>query len=269
MTIAILMTCHNRCDLTVHCLSRLVLVALPEGIKVQVTLVDDGSSDNTLDQVQRRFPFVDVIRGDGNLYWCGGMRIAWLHAAKADPDYYVFLNDDVSLELFALEDLISIVGSSCARRIAVGVMKDPNSGSVTYGGRFGKKGAGLREPTGKPEICATFNANLVLLTRAVYRELGVFHHSYVHGMGDYDYGFEAVRRGVEVIQSGRYLGSCAKNPTDGTFYDRSLSRKRRFNLIMQPKGLPFRSWLTYNRRNSGWLWPYHSLAPYLRILLGL
>jgi len=268
MTIAVLMTCHNRRELTLNCLSCLARATLPEGSKVEVTLVDDGSSDGTGEQVAARFPSVEVIRGDGNLYWCGGMREAWKHAAKTDPDYYVFLNDDVALALNAMVELIGSAGSPAARRIIVGAMRDPVSGRVTYGGRFGRKGDDLREPAGHPEVCTTMNANLTLVTRAVYQEMGMFYEGFSHGLGDYDYGFQAVRRGIEVIQSACFLGSCARNSTQGTFLDRSLPRRRRFQLIMQPKGLPWRAWVAYNRRNSGWLWAYHSIAPYLRIVLG-
>jgi GT2 family glycosyltransferase len=56
-------------------------------------------------------------------------------------------------------------------------------------------------PTGRPELCDTLNANAVLVPGKVYSELGVFHDDYTHGMGDFDCGYQAGRRGARFIQS--------------------------------------------------------------------
>lgn len=268
MHIAALLTCHNRRPLTLRALGQITSLDDRPRLHLQTVLVDDGSTDGTSEAVRGEFPEVQLLHGEGSLFWCGGMRMAWEHAARSDPDYYLLVNDDTVLEKSALAALLELVGGPDSRRVGVGAIKDPESGRATYGGRRGSRGEKLVEPSGKPERCITFNANLVLIPRAVYRELGVFHHAYTHGLGDFDYGFEATRRGIEVIQTPGFVGSCSHNPIAGTFVDRSLGRAARFRLIRSPKGLPVREWVTYNRRNSGWLWPYRCVAPYLRILLG-
>ncbi len=49
---------------------------------------------------------------------------------------------------------------------------------------------------------------------------------------------------------------------------RTLPRHERWRRLQSPKGLPFREWCLYNRRNAGWIWPWRCLSPWLRILLG-
>lgn len=269
MHITALLTCFNRRELTLRCITSLKALDRPNGTCLSVVLVDDNSCDGTADAVKGILPDVEVLRGTGCLYWCGGMRKAWQHAAQSDPDYYLLVNDDTLIEKCALTELCNIVGSPSSKIIGVGAIRDPDTGAPTYGGLQGIRGSKLLAPTGRPESCTTLNANLVLIPRKVFQEMGVFHEAYTHGLGDYDYGFQAAKRGIQIIQTPEFVGACKTNSITGTFLDRSLCRTERWKLVQSPKGLPFRPWLTFNRRNSGWLWPYRVITPYLRILLGL
>ena len=266
--ITALLTCHNRRELTLLCLSQLSALDLPEGTHLDVVLVDDGSRDGTSVIVREKYPEVGILQGDGSLFWCGGMRKAWAHAAIADPDFYLLVNDDTMVERDALLELLKIVPAPDARKIGVGAIQDPTTGFATYGGRRGANGIILVDPTGQPELCATFNANLVLIPRAVFLELGVFHHAYTHGMGDFDYGFQASRRGIQVLQTPGFVGACSHNSPGGSWRDRRLSRRERLKRLHSPKAHPWKEMVAYHRRNSGCLWPYRCITPYLRILLG-
>jgi GT2 family glycosyltransferase len=266
MTIAALLTCHNRRDKTMACLQALMALELPQDCRLDVVLVDDGSTDGTSAAVRAAFPEVEILTGPGDLYWCGGMRVAWKAAASRDPDYYLLANDDTILDRDAATSLLELVPSAEERIIAVGAIRDPETGEPTYGG-VDERGM-LLPATGSPRHCRTFNGNAVLIPRAVYQTLGPFHHVYTHGMGDYDYGIQARKQGVSIIQTAGMIGHCARNPETNTWRDRSLSRAKRWKLLSGPKGLPFREWMEYNRRNTGWLWPWKSITPYLRVLLG-
>lgn len=265
MIIHILITCHNRRAQTLSCLRRLATQDAC-GAELRYVVVDDGSSDGTADAIAKEFPGVHILEGDGSLYWCGGMRLAWAEAAKDDPEYYLLLNDDTELFSGALEKLVQISQSPDALVIAVAAIGDPTTGKIAYGGQ--RRKLGLVPTSGKPERCDTFNANCVLVSRAVYRKLGIFHHGFTHGMGDFDYGFQATRRGISVIQTGDLVGTCKTNPTEGTWGDRSLPRLRRLRLLESPKGLPFKEWFTFIVRNNGWRSPYYIFSPIIRILLG-
>lgn len=264
--IAVLITCFNRRESTLACLERLYGQELPANHELITVLVDDGSKDGTGDAVRESFPQVEILKGDGNLYWCGGMRVAWAHAAKSDPDYYLLLNDDTLIEKNAISELLGLCQSPESRTIAVASIVDPNTYRASYGGVA--KGTGLAIPDGQPTSCATFNANCVIVTRAVYREMGMLHSVYSHAMGDTDYGFHASKRGIEILSSGSFLGTCELNIGRDVWRDRSLDRRARFKALQSPKGLPFREWMEFNRRNSGWKWPYYTVSPILRILLG-
>lgn len=265
-TITALLACYNRKEKTLGCLRNLEIQHLP-AYELKYVVLDDGSTDGTGDGIKHEFPAARIIRGDGTLYWCGGMRVAWTHAAEEDPDYYLMVNDDTMLDPDALQVLLQLAPSADERIIAVAAIRDPETGLATYGGQ--RNNSALIEPDGHAHDCDTLNGNAVLVTRAVYREIGMLHSAYSHAMGDLDYGYMAKRHGIRIIQSPRYLGTCPRNSQQNTWMDRALGRRERLRLLCGKKGLPFSEWMTFNRRNSGWKWPARTISPYVRVLLGL
>lgn len=76
--VAVLLTCHNRKEKTLRCLKH--LFAQESNAKkyfIEVFLVDDSSTDGTSEGVKDLFPNVNIIKGDGNLFWSRGMQLAW------------------------------------------------------------------------------------------------------------------------------------------------------------------------------------------------
>lgn len=264
--VAVVMTCYNRRDLTLRCLQS---VQAQEGgwWELDLFLTDDGSVDGTGEAVRELWPGAKVLRGDGSLFWNGGMRRAWAEAVRSDPDYFWLVNDDTIMSPGCLAELMTLVGGPESRRIAIGAVEDPETGHLVYGG-WRRRGRERVVPLGEPERCETMNANCTLVPRRVRRELGIFHRAYTHAMGDFDYGLRAYRAGIELWQTGNVVAQCAGNTLAGTWRDRSLSRAERWRRILSPKGLPPPEWLIYTWRNEGWLWPIRFVSPYMRILLG-
>jgi GT2 family glycosyltransferase len=91
MRIAVLMTCHNRREKTLGCLRALFVNDLPHDTSLHVILVDGGSTDNTAEFVRTEFPQVDILLGDGNLFWNRGMQRAFARAMVARFDGYAKL----------------------------------------------------------------------------------------------------------------------------------------------------------------------------------
>ena len=265
MNITVVITCHNRRDKTLECL-RLLTIQPPCGSDIGFIVVDDGSTDGTSEAIAAEFPAVKILKGDGSLYWCGGMRKAWREAVKMDPDYYLLMNDDTHLYPEALQKLVTMIPSPDCLAIAIAAICDPVTRCATYGGI--RRKVGVIPASGRIEYCDTFNANCALIPRAVYSRLGILYEGYTHGMGDFDYGCQARKLGIDLLQSGDFLGESAVDSPRGTWLDRSLSRKERFRLLESPKGLPFREWLVFNYRNSGWKWPFYALSPVIRVLMG-
>lgn len=274
MTIAVLMTSYNRRQQTLACLESLFRQELPEGLRLAVYLTDDGSTDGTSLAVLERFPEVRLLTGDGSLFWNGGMRFAFAEALKNDHAYYLWLNDDTRLDdgalVTALQCHDSILTASGCEAIIVGTTRSPIDGGPTYGGvvrrsRLRRTRFTLLEPGNEPLPSETMNGNCVLIPREVAQRVGNLDETFVHGMGDFDYGLRARAAGFSIWVMPGYAGACAKNTPAGTFNDRSLSLAERWRRIRSPKGLPPREWRVFCRRHAGRAWWLYFFWPYVRL----
>ena len=273
-SVAVLMTCHNRRDLTIRCLYSVASQECPEA-DVSIYLVDDGSNDGTTPGVRAAFPEVRVQAGTGHLFWGGGMRLAQQAALPSDPDYLLWVNDDVSLREDALSRLLNAHRSLCSRgspdSIIVGAMKDPMTGVTTYSGvarhdRIRRMRFTIIEPTRELLPCEAMNGNLVLVPRSVYRQTGLFDPNFTHSLNDFDYGLRARSNGCEVWVAPGHLGACEVNSTNRAWPDERLPFRQRVRYLVSPLGLPPWEWLRFTRRHGGLLWPGLFIAPYLRFL---
>lgn len=234
-SIAVIMTVHNRKDTTIGCLRRLYSCRVPNGVSLFVYLMDDGSTDGTREAVLREFPNVNVLQGNGNLFWNQGMRAAWKEALKHKHDFYLWLNDDTELLENAIEELYGVYQQLPAISIIAGQLSDKiGSTNPTYGGKI--NGTAF-SPTGKPEKCETMAGNIVLVPQVVVDKIGILSSFYSHKWGDYDYGVIATKRGVGVYSTRCLVGACdRKNVVRGKWCDPQYSLKKRLGFFFSPNG---------------------------------
>jgi GT2 family glycosyltransferase len=276
--VAVLLSSHNRREQTLACLAS--LEAQPTGshsIAIETWLLDAASSDGTREAVSERFPSATVILGSADLFWAGGMRVAFEHAAATSPDHFLLLNDDVLLYEAALSRLLEThAGLSAefpAGVIVVGAVQDPDSGTTTYSGvvrpcRARPLHFERVEPSTSPRPSDTFNGNVALIPARVARRVGPLAPEFRHGMADFDYGLRAAKLGISTWVAPGYAGSCKQGGMANTWKDLSLPARKRWRLLLSAKGLPSSDWFTFTRRHAGWLWLPAYVAPYVTLARG-
>lgn len=270
--IAVLMASFNRRDLTLGALRALHRSIAPEKAELDIFLVDDASTDGTSENVAKSWPSVHLISGTGNLFWSGGMRHAWLEAMKSEPDFYLWLNDDLALLPGALE---SVLNFWLARRlvdgerlIIVGKTLSPTSGKLTYGGYVradGWSNLRFRRCREAFEPCDTMNGNCVLIPANAVESLGVIAPDYSHGYGDIDYGLRARRFGYKIQECPQPVGYQEENEA----YQKNISRLDLSNwrfIFFHPKGVRLGEWYRFCRTHGGAIWPVNFFYRYLKMI---
>jgi GT2 family glycosyltransferase len=202
---AVILTTYNRKSITLRCLDKLYEL----NKNFDVYLVDDASSDDTAIAVKAKFPTVNLIKGNGYLFWNRGMHLAWDVAKKNKYNYYMWLNDDVLLSHSFYEEFMECSELSKNNAIIVGIVKSHDEKEILYGGTDHKKK--LLVPDGKMQLVTNMNGNVVLIPSAVFDKLGNLDPKYHHDLGDVDYGLRAKANGIKVLTTRVSVGSCDRN----------------------------------------------------------
>lgn len=195
---------HNRKDFTRNCL----LSLQPQTVQNFKTIViDDGSTDGTSEMIQKEFPEVTLLHGDGNLWWTGATNLGVQYALNHSADYIITLNDDT----IAAEDLIEKM-MFWTERIPDALLGafslDAQTKKPVYGGEIiNWKTAGskflldilkLEEWRGLHEV-SHFPGRGLLIPAEVFHKIGLFDAKHFpQAAADYDFTHRAVRAGYSL-----------------------------------------------------------------------
>lgn len=269
------MTCHNRVNVTIKCLKNLYSSQLDTNISFEVYLVDDGSKDDTSRLVKLYFPKVNIIFGDGNLYWNRGMSLAYEYASRDSVyDYYLWLNDDTLIFKNSLLKMMRCelwhYNSYNLHSVIVGATRPCELPNVNYGGILMNKGwlsARLINPTQQPISCDTFNGNCVLIPKKIYEDVGNLDPIYIHAIGDIDFGLRVKRNGFTILQCDGFCGYCESNEIVNTYLDTTLPLYKRLKLVLSIKNRPLVPWMYFHLKNFGLIGILYFSATYIKIIL--
>jgi GT2 family glycosyltransferase len=249
---------------------RLLEVVLPSisgqtatGFRVHV--IDDGSTDDSLDYLEREWPQVAVLRNPGNL----GVTASMARAIEtAETTYVAMLNNDLELDPRWLEEMRGALEAHPEAASADGKMLDfyrrdriDGAGDmVDRRGQPGRRGHGERDEGQYDEPAAIFCASggAALYRRAAFEDVGPFDVDLEGYYEDVDWGFRAQLRGL----------ACRYVPTAVSYHMGSETSSRepgrwahlvpRNQLIVLAKNMPGPLLLRHGPRML--LWRLHWLA---------
>lgn len=189
---AIVIPVHNRRETTLRGLAHLRELGALAWARVLV--VDDGSTDGTADAVRAGFPEVEIVPGDGNLWWGGATALGSTRALATGARIVFWLNDDCLPRPGTLERLAAVVRARDA--VAVSQVYTPH-GPICGG--YHRTATGLTNrvcPPGAESPCDAYAGNCVGLPRAALAgAANVDAAALPHLFADLDHGLRAVRAG--------------------------------------------------------------------------
>jgi GT2 family glycosyltransferase len=170
----------------------------------KVLLIEDGCSDGTPEKCRAEFPEVEILNGNGDLWWSGAINKGLEHALRSGADAILWLNDDNRVEPQTLSRLIESfrrVGRHsviCARTKSIGTGEDewvgepprwhPDFDTWTPPDLTAQDVPVAHPPGGRG----------VLIPAACFREIGfVDTRDFPHYWADHDFHYRAMRAGYK------------------------------------------------------------------------
>ena len=124
----------NGKDDTIECLRSLSKISYKNKI---ITVVDNASTDGSINAIKEEFPSLNMIENDSNLRYAGGNNIAIKNGLKGEASLFLILNNDTIINKNFLDLLVKTAESD--RNIGIVVPKiyyHEEMGKIWYAGGF-------------------------------------------------------------------------------------------------------------------------------------
>jgi GT2 family glycosyltransferase len=250
---------RNRKRLTTRSFLQLRRLSKAAGLVFKFVYVDDGSSDFTSDFLLN-FSEVDILTGDGSLFWSGGMSFGYKHIIKNYSfDFLVPFNDDVN---FIRKNLHKILTSiHCLPPVTIFSTISRIDNSITYGGmirRWPWHPISMRK-VDSLEGLITFdsgNMNFCIIRFSVLNDIGFIDSHFIHSGGDIEFFLRCRMSNIPVVGFSIPCGYCELNPSVGTSLEDGISFFESIKRLLSIKESPFRQTLYLYRSYGGIIWPF-------------
>lgn len=108
MPIAAITVNYNGAADTLECLES---IEAQTGVVCMPLVVDNGSTDDSIDRIRAAYPHVCILANRHNLGFCGGCNVGIRHAIAAGFDAVFLVNNDTAMEPDCLRQLVACSAS--------------------------------------------------------------------------------------------------------------------------------------------------------------
>lgn len=230
---------HNRRELTLQCF-RSVEKLNRDGIDLHIVMVDDGSTDGTSEAVGKYFPEVQIVPGDGNLWYTEGTNVGIRAALKHKPDYIMLMNDDQVFDSECLQYMVETAEKN--PRSVVGAILllwdqphkifqvSPEWGTFAGGWRHWVHQTIWTIPD-KPWKVDIIVGNCQLVPREAFEECGLLNSKKMPMLGDAEFTPRLRKNGFTLLIEPRARVFCQPNDLPTKFNKLTFKEKIRGLLI--------------------------------------
>ena len=270
---------YNRSLITIKCLDSFYRQSLQFGeINLTIAVVDDLSTDNSIELIKKKFPDIKIITTSGNFYWAKSMAYGFKKFWNNSYDFLIAFNDDIILNSNAIQNIvanyflykkiyptlpITIAGSFFSN--------DSNKKSLSYGGLNRIKNSILnfkiQTPNNDFQVVDVINMNFALIDKQSITLTNFLDDRFIHSGADFDYALRLKKKkGVCIIGRG-YSGICPRNINHFEFFDpkSNLNLCKKFQLLFSPKGLPITNYVILLKHYYKFTWFFYTPIPCIKV----
>jgi GT2 family glycosyltransferase len=200
-TVYAIIPVYNRKDTTLTCLQHLKKCGYLQ--IYHIVVVDDASTDGTVEAIHHQYPEVTVLPGNGNLWWTGAIALGMDYACTKGAKYIFWLNDDCLPEDTTLPMMLEFMETHPNALVApTCYARQSNSLVKTHNGFQGRKSFAA-EP-GEVIPVDGMSGWCVGMPASVFHKIGSPNISkYPHYAGDDMYTLKATRSGYSAFLLGK------------------------------------------------------------------
>ena len=201
--------------------------------RYEIIVVDNASTDNSVESIRKKFPEVKIIRNESNLGFAEGNNVG---IREANSHYVMLLNDDAVVGKNILKDLTAAIEERKNIGMAGPMIlyyNDPDriwfaGGRVNLFGYASNWGKGLaRRSCSSPRLVDFLSGCSVLIKKEVIDKIGLLDAEYFLYFEDVDFCFRAKKAGYECLYVPsptvwhKVTASWITNPVQAYYYMRN------------------------------------------------
>jgi len=222
--VSLVILSYNKRDLTSSCLTS-IFQHIPE-LEREVIVVDNASSDDSVEYIKKHFPKVILIENKKNLGFAGGCNLG---AAHATGEYILFLNNDAKLSSNPLSEMIEVFENHTSAGVVGGLLVNHN-GSLqrSYGSfytvinvaylLFAGESGELKRFKSRDVIPTDWvSGGFMMIKRDIFESVSGFNESYFMYIEDMDLCYRVKKKGYEIYNTPHvkveHLGQGSTNKT--------------------------------------------------------
>lgn len=193
--VAIVVLNWNGWQDTVRCVESLLAL---QGVTVAIVVVDNGSTDGSVQQLRARLTSVTLLESDANLGFGGGCNIGIHHALQAGAEYIWLVNNDADVAPDALSAMVRVAETDTHLGAVGSVIFDGDNRDQVqvWGGGRVNLWLGTSHHQVDPGPVDFISGASVLLRAQALREVGLFDSErFFMYWEDTDLGFRLRRAG--------------------------------------------------------------------------
>lgn len=149
----------------------------------KIVVVDNGSTDNSINEINEKFPEIDILKNSKNLGFQGGMNIGINYAINNGAEYVMLLNSDTIASPDMMEILLTLSPLDAAI-VSPGIYYYKNQNQLcSTGGKINNilldtlRKAKIRNPS-EPLKLEFLPSHAWLIRTEIFKKSGLFDESY-------------------------------------------------------------------------------------------
>lgn len=205
--VAIIVLNWNGWQDTIECLESLQQITYPN---YQIIVVDNGSTDESVEVISTNFPEIKILASKENLGFSGGSNLGIKYALGNGADYVLLLNNDTVVDSNFLKPMVQVAESDNHAGIVSGKIYYYNDKERIWStgghinrlrGSFIDKGRGVidRGQFDKEAQRTFFTGCTMLIKRDVFELVGLLPEAYFFGGEDLEFSLRVSKKGMKLV----------------------------------------------------------------------